>query len=390
MKKRWIALTIGAVAVAAGAGLYQGHRLPPLSPPLTIHSGGRVERLTLSPDGRLLADDTPSGQVLLYDTATGQQSHALAVRTDRMVFSPDGRRLLTENMRASSTNPNGSVQVWDTATGAQLSRIVFPAGPGGAPDIATVSRDLRRAVVRVGAGYTVYGVAAGNVIKSLPLPSGRTQAVFSPDGSLLAVSSGAAEALQVWDTKTWRPVQATGGQISGVTGIRFSPDGSRLALGSKAGLAWWGTHTWKPEGRFAFPTPYGLSRGYFYFSPDSRSLLVSEVEPASGMHQADCGTGRETLRVPSQKLQHVSMVGNRAETKASPTNWNFFSPDKRDTYCIWDTARKKPLYQIAVPLTANSPITGDFQSRSIDLSADGHVFAVGGFDDGIIRVWRLP
>ena len=387
MKKRWIALTIGVVAVAAGAGLYQGHRLPPLPPPLTIHSGGRVEKLTLSPDGRLLADDTPSGQVLLYDTGTGQQKYAFAVRTDRMVFSPDGRRLLTENMRASSTNPNGSVQVWDTATGAQLSRIVFPAGPGGAPDIAAVSRDLRRAVVRVGAGYTVYGVAAGNVIKALPLPSGRAQAVFSPDGGLLAVSSGAAETLQVWDTKTWRPIQATEGQISGVTGIRFSPDGAKLALGSRAGLAWWDTHSWKSQGDFALPTPGGLSRGFF-FSSGSRSLLINQVSTTDFLHQVDCATGRETLTEPGHMLQHVSLTGDRAETWGVPGKYQVLL--YRDTYCIWDTAHKKPLYQIAVPLTTNSSLMGDFQPRSTDLSADGHVFAVGGRDDGVIQVWRLP
>jgi len=388
MKKRWIALALGAAIVAVGAALLQGPHFPALPPPLTIHSGGRVEKLTLSPDGRLLADDAPSGQVLLYDTGTGQQKYALAVRTDRMVFSPDGRRLLTENMRASSTNPNGSVQVWDTATGAQISRFVPPAGPGGAPDIPAISRDLRWAVVRGGAGYMVYDMAAGIVIKALPLPSGRAQAVFSPDGSLLAVSSGAAEALQVWDTKTWRPIRAMGGPISGVTGIRFSEDGTRLALGSKAGLAWWDTRTWKLGGQFAFPTPYGLSRGYFYFSPDGRSLLVSEVEPAIGVHQVDCGTGRETLRVPYQRLKHMSRTGSRDAASVSPGKFQYLF--YRDTYCIWDTARKKPLYQVTIPPAANSSVTGDFQFHSTDLSADGHVFAVGGSDDGIIRVWRLP
>lgn len=396
MKKRWIALASGAAAVAVGAALVQGPRLPPLAPPLTIHSGGRVARLALSPDGRLLADAaTFSGRVLLYDTATGQQKYALAVRTRLMIFSPDGRRLLTENLGATPTNPNGNIQVWDTATGAQLSRFVAPTSKasqvrGWGPDIAALSRDLRWAAVGGAAGYTVYDTATENIVKVLPLPPGRSQAVFSPDRGLLAISNGTAGNVNVWDTKTWQPVRVPGGPISGVTGIRFSQDGSRLALGSKAGVAWWDTRTWKLGGRFPFPNPYGLSRDYFHFSPSTRSLLVSEVEPASGMHQVDCATGGETLRVPRQRLQHVSTAGGRAETEVLPTNWDLFSPDKRTTYCIWDTSHKKPLYQIAIPLTANSPRMGDFQARSTDLSADGHVFAVGGFDDGIIRVWRLP
>ena len=394
MKKRWIALALGVVAL--GAGLYAGRRPPDLPPPLTIHSGGRVADLALSPDGRLLADSAiVSGRVILYDTATGQQSYALPVRTRLLLFSPDGRRLLTENTRAAPTNPNGSIQIWDTATGAQLSQFVAPITRasqvrGWGPGIAAISRDLRWTVMDDGAGDTVYDTATGNIVKTLPLPPGRSQAMFSPDRGLLAISSGTAENLKVWDTKTWQPVRVLGGPISGVTGIHFSPDGTRLAVGSKAGLAWLDTRTWKPGGRFAFPNPYGLTGDYFHFSSDGRSLLVSEVEPASGMHQVDCGTSHETRRVPRQKLQHVSTVGNRAEAEVLPTSWGFFSLDKRNTYCIWDTTNEKPLYQIAVPLTANSPRMGDFQPRSTDLSADGHVFAVGGFADGIIRVWRLP
>lgn len=387
MKKRWIASALGATVAVVGAALFQGPHLPTLAPPLTIHSGGKVVRLTLSPDGRLLADDTPAGQVLLYDTGTGQQKYAFAARTGRVVFSPDSRHLLTENRRASSTNPNGSVQVWDTATGAQLSRFVPPVGPGGAPDIAAISRDLRWAVVRGGAGYTVYGVAAGNVIKALPMPMGKTQAVFSPDKTLLAVSSGAAGTLHVWNTRTWLPIPTASNQASGVTGIRFSQDGMRLALGNKAGLAWWDTRTWKSEGRFAMPVQGGLTPGSYFFSSDSQSLLTNGWGNSVTLHQIDCGTGRETLTVPKQMVQHTSLMGNRAETAGLPGGVQFLY---RTTYFIWDTRWRQELYQIRIPASQNSSLMGDFQFYVSDLSADGRVFAVGGSDDGVIRVWRLP
>jgi len=388
MKKRWIALALGA-AVAAGAGLHRGQRFPFLAPPLTIHSGGRVEKLTLSPDGRLLADDTPLGQVLLYDTATGQQRYAFAVRTDRMVFSPDGRRLLTQNMRASPTNPNGTIQVWDTATGAQLSRFVAPVGTGAAPDIAALSRDLRWAVVRAPGRCTVYDIATGNIVKALLLPAGKSQVALSPDHGLLATGGGgAAGKLQVWGTKTWQPLLPVGTQVSGISGIRFSPDGSRLALGSPAGLAWRDTHTWKQTGRFPLPSPGGLSRAFFYFSSDSRSLLVSQTDPTDVLHQVDCATGRETLTVAGQLLQHVSLTGDRGAACIMPGKYQYIL--FRDTYCVWDTARRRVLYQVPVPPSSNSSLMGDFQPHSADLSADGHVFTAGGCDDGVIRIWRLP
>ena len=387
MKKRWIALVLGVAA--AGGGLYQGHHSPALAPPLTIHSGGNVGKLTLSPDGQMLAADTSQGQILLYDTVTGQRKYAFPVHTAWMIFSPDGRHLLTLSARPSPTNPNGGVQVWDTVTGAQISRFVPPVQATAMGSyIAVLSLDFRRAVVRGGQRCTVYDTATGVPVKTLPLPAPDSQVVFSPDRSLLAISGGGAGGLQTWDTKTWRPVHAAFGQAFRGASIRFSPDGTRLALGSKAGLAWWNTRTWKLESRFSMPSPRGLSRGSYHFSSDSRSLLVNQGDPTDSLHQVDCDTGRETLTVPGQMLQHMSLTGDRAEALVvRGKHQDFFL---RDTYCIWDTTRQKVLCQITAPLGPNTIWTNDFQIHFEDLSADGHVFAVGGWDDGVIRVWRIP
>lgn len=332
----------------------------------------------LSPDGRLLADASLS-QVLLYDTVTGAQKYALAVRAYSVRFSPDGGRLLTLN---------GAVQVWDTATGAQVSRFV-PPGQATRPYIAALSRDFRWVVVQGGQRFTVYDIATGGLVKTLLLPALDSQAVFSPDRGLLAISGGAAGSLQIWDTKTWHPMPAGGKQVTGVTGIRFSPDGARLALGSTAGLAWWNTRTWKPEGRFALPSSGGIRGAQYDFSSNSRSLLVRQTSSPVVLHQVDCATGRETLTVPGQELRHMSLTGNRAEAcVVVPGKYQYLL--FRTSYAIWDTARRQVLYQITIRPGPNSTLLGDFQPHSTDLSADGHVFAVGGWDDGVIQVWRLP
>ena len=143
-------------------------------------------------------------------------------------------------------------------------------------------------------------------------------------------------------------------------------------------------------GSFPIPSPYGLSRDCYYFSSDGRSVLVSRGSPTSVLHQVDCGTGRETLTVPRQMLQQMSLSGNRAESKALSGNQFYPLFPYRDTYCIWNTSQKRILYQIVIPPGPNSTPLGDFQVHSTDLSADGHVFVAGGFDDGVIRVWRLP
>ena len=394
MNKKRLAGVMGLIAGGAviWAAFFQGHP-PALSPPLAFQSGGRVEKLTLSPDGRLLADDCPAGQVKLYDTATGQPQYAFAVRTDWMTFSPDGRRLLTVDMRPPPSAPNGVVQTWDTATGAQVSRFVVPPAPPGAPpaakpEVASVSPDLRWVVLRVPPHCAVYDLASGRLLKDLPAPAGRYAVAFSPDARRLAVGdergSGGA---QIWDTTTWQPLQALDKNGAGVTGLRFSPNGARLALGSKTGLTWWDTRTGKPEGRFAMSSLYGLHN--FRFSSDSRSLLFNQIDNSpEAMRQVDCDTGREILTAQGQLIQHASSTGNRAESAL--LGWGFPFLLHRDTFCIWDTGRKQVLYQIKIPPGPNASLMGDFQFHTADLSADGHVFAAGGSDDGVIRVWRLP
>lgn len=114
---------------------------------------------------------------------------------------------------------------------------------------------------------------------------------------------------------------------------------------------------------------------------------MSQTDPTDVLHQVDCATGRETLTVPGQLLQHVSLTDNRGAACIMPGKYQYIL--FRDTYCVWDTARRRMLYQVAVPPSPNSSLMGDFQPHSADLSADGHVFAAGGCDDGLIRVWRL-
>jgi len=310
-----------------------------------------------------------------------------------MTFSPDGGRLLTVDQNRQPSAPRGLVQCWDTATGAQLSRFVVPPAPPGSapaayPDVASVSPDLRWVVVPVPGHCAVYDITSGRLFKALPAPTGRYTVAFSPDARRLAVGdeSGIGGVL-LWDTTTWQPVRVLDKHGAGVTGIHFSRDGTRLALGSKAGLAWWDTRTWKPGGRFAAPSAYGLHK--FYFTPDGHSLLINQpADSPDAMQQVDCGTGRKTLTASGQILLRASLEGDRAETVILPRSYQFLL--FRETYCIWDTDRKQVLYRITVPSDTNSFVTSDFQTHAADLSADGHVFAAGGRTDGTIRVWRLP
>lgn len=68
----------------------------------------KVFSVAFSPDGRLLASGDFSGQVIIWDTATGRQKCTLPQQSDcisGIAFSPDGRHLITASWK--------TIAVWD-------------------------------------------------------------------------------------------------------------------------------------------------------------------------------------------------------------------------------------------------------------------------------------
>ena len=64
-----------------------------------------------------------------------------------------------------------------------------------------------------------------------------SSAVFSPDGTRIATSSGANRTACVWDSQTGAPLLVLQGHGRDVCGIDYSPDGQRLATVSLDGTA---------------------------------------------------------------------------------------------------------------------------------------------------------
>ncbi len=63
--------------------------------------------------------------------------------------------------------------------------------------------------------------------------SAATRFRFSPDGTLLAASSG--NTVRLWDVATWQPVATLKGGKTEVAGLAFAPDGRIQATGDAEG-----------------------------------------------------------------------------------------------------------------------------------------------------------
>ncbi len=168
----------------------------PINPYASTGTGGGVNGVAFSPDGKLLASADSDGTVKLWNTATRQPSGA-ALKAGTLqagtgpksgvlavAFSPDGTLL-------ASADSDGTVRLWNTATRQEAGTpITANAGTGGG----------------------VSGVA------------------FSPDGTLLA-SAGEDGTVRLWNTATRQETGTpiTAGTGGGVNGVAFSPDGTLVA-----------------------------------------------------------------------------------------------------------------------------------------------------------------
>lgn len=156
---------------------------------------GDARTLTMTPDGSIIATGSRTGEVTLWDPATGERRGRLTEPTggiQDLAVDPDGQWLV-------AGDDNGQVWRWDLRT------------PGDPPTESFLDIGVD------GRNNVVWGVA------------------FSPDGETLALGTEFAGVLLV-DVTTGEERAVPGTEEeSDFLSVAFSPDGSRLLAGTGAG-----------------------------------------------------------------------------------------------------------------------------------------------------------
>jgi WD40 repeat protein len=332
------------------------------------HSGN-ISGIDIDQENSLIAAGGSDSKSFIWDASTGKVLMVLAghqAAVESVAFVPWQNQLVT-------AADDGTVRLWD----------VSPAGKG---EVAAFGRYFGRpftgivyspdgSMVAVSGNNlpaNIFDAVTGNSLIALSgaIPNWLGGIAFSPDGKLVASSSGEDNAY-IWDSVSGEKKFTLTGHQNWIGHLAFSPDGTRLASIGYDGLVilWDPTSGHELQSMRVFTETVDLTQNIgIDFSPDGARFATA------GGYQAkiwDAHTGKELLALPHMNGLVYSVA---------------FSPDGDrlaigvqggDGTSVWDAATGKKI----------ADLTGNQDSvQAITFSRDGKQIITGSAD-GMVKIW---
>ncbi|MEU9288429.1 helix-turn-helix domain-containing protein [Streptomyces sp. NPDC048275] len=318
------------------------NRLPADPPQTTLPgpAGTYIGDLAFSPDGHTVAavrgGPPGRGSVELWDAGTGDGEAALALDTDPALegeqlpftvlrlgavgFDPTGRALAARAIGNSATM-NRVIEVREVATG----RLRRSRALGAVGTEAVFSPDgTRLALVGSKGSVRMWNLSTGALHTAHTGHDRPVRAVaFTPDGRTLAVGGDQVRLLDATTGRTQRTVKPRTGNL---LSLAFSPDGHTLATASSSNgfVETWDARTGQLQDSFSVSGEVAS----LAFSPDARTLAASSVR---GVQLWDLATSQTRLTLPTRSPGAVAFSPDGRTlalgTGSSAELWNVDLPD---------------------------------------------------------------
>jgi len=210
--------------------------------------------LEFSPNGQFIASSvqkyfgSTNPQIQLWDAATGEKrfvfrSNIKSLR--QLSFSPDSQVLASlgsnEDIREGAYKRQGLIQLWNPNTGQLLHTLKDDLVPNSmvfSPDgqtLTSLSREVYEAHLRT------WDVKTGGTLRTVPAAVDRTDnmLVLSPDAKTYLIT-GEVAGSRIWNNQTGKASGLRGFDVSsGASTALFSPNGQMLAVPTGAGIPIW-------------------------------------------------------------------------------------------------------------------------------------------------------
>jgi len=228
-------------------------------------AGHRVTGVAVSPDGTALATAGDDGS-RIWDIATGEQrAQAWDSATVAVLFSPDGRLLISRDF----AGPDGSANVCDGNDGRYLKSL-YGSYYGYVKAVAFAPDARVLATLGATGRLRIYDPES---LEELHCIEDATTFAFSPDGHWLsyATRDGDRYAVVVRDVKTFKTLTYLPHR-NYVNALEFSADGCLLGTSSEEFVFFWDFR----EGNQTVKLPHRAEVAAIAFSPDGRLLAVRD------------------------------------------------------------------------------------------------------------------